>query len=368
MSIKYRTFEDGDEEGIIKLFNSAFCQSPVCHLMTREFWDWKYKKRPPKFIPEGIQIAEKKGIIVGSVIVTFHKMNFGKREFFLGGIDDVSTCPVLQKRGIARNLMERAITFTKNYGADASILMADPRGHARRLYEKLGYIYKNYFSIFAKIINPLKIKNEIFPLSPLIPFFYLLHLRLHSRRMKQFKAKNIQFDILKNKNKQNEFMAKINKINKGFVCSNVYNEDYWHWCRIGRPKRYKSIVLALKKDNQIIGGGSIIKSFNRVYKYYITNWILSDFFIDLGERIEGISYSLLNKLEAIASLESPLMLAFVHKNNYWLKKLLKEKGYISPPVLELQLINPFSKDFIETYNSLKNTEIPWVVPLEQAGF
>ncbi|MHA1378000.1 MAG: GNAT family N-acetyltransferase [Candidatus Helarchaeota archaeon] len=363
MSIKYRTFEDGDEDGIVKLFNSAFCQQPLCHLMTREFWEWKYKKRPPRFIPEGILIAEKKRTIVGSVIVTFHRKNFGEHNFLFGGIDDVATCPVLQKRGIARNLMEKAIDFTKNYGADASVLMADPRGHARRLYKKLGYVYNNYFSIYAKIINPLKIKNDILPLTPFIPLFFLLNIR---PKFKKYKFEGIQFKILKDN--QTEFLNIVNRINKKFLGSNLYNEDYWLWCRRIRPKRHKGIVLAVNMDKRIVGGGTIVKSFFRVYKYYITHYVLSDLFVNNTEKIEGMSWQILKKLEAIASLQVPLMLAFVHQNNFCLNKLLKENGYISVQNAELEMINPFSKKFIEIYNSLKDTNRPWVAPLEQAGY
>lgn len=193
MEIKYRTFQEGDESGVVNIFNSAFCKTRFCQPMTKEFWQWKYKTRPPRFIPEGIMLAEKKGIIVGSVIVTFHKMRFGEYEFLLGGIDDVATCPLLEKRGIARNLMERAIEFTRDYGADASVLMADPNGHASRLYNKLGYDYTTYYSLFFKMVNPLKLKNEILPLAPLIPFIYLTKLK----GKKQKEVKNIQYQIQK---------------------------------------------------------------------------------------------------------------------------------------------------------------------------
>ncbi|MFX1449809.1 MAG: GNAT family N-acetyltransferase, partial [Promethearchaeota archaeon] len=220
MPIKYRTFQDGDEPGIDKLFHSAFCQTRFCQPRTIEFWEWKYKKRPPRFIPEGIMLAEKNGIIVGSVIVTFHKMRFGDNEFLFGGIDDVATCPILEKRGIARNLMERAIEFTKDYGAEASVLMADPRGHARRLYKKLGYIYKTYYSLFTKINNPLKFKNEILPIFPFFPLFYLM--KLKAKRKK--KETDIQFEI--QKGEQQEFIKKINEHNKNFIGGNTYDKAY----------------------------------------------------------------------------------------------------------------------------------------------
>ncbi|MFX0135932.1 MAG: GNAT family N-acetyltransferase, partial [Candidatus Hodarchaeota archaeon] len=182
MSIKFRTFQDGDEQGILKLFHSAFCVTRFCQPKSRAFWDWRYKKNPYGFFPEGIMLAEKKGIIVGSVLVSFHKIRFGKKEFLFGAIDDVATCPILQKKGIARTLMENAIKFTIDYGADGSVLMADPRGHARRLYKKLGYIYKNYYTLFFKIINPLKFRNEMFPLFPFAPLMYLTKLKIRRRK------------------------------------------------------------------------------------------------------------------------------------------------------------------------------------------
>ncbi len=362
MPIKYRIFQDGDESGIDKLFHSAFCKTRFCQPRTLEFWDWKYKKRPPRFIPEGIMIAEKNGIIVGSVIVTFHKMRFGDQEFLFGGIDDVATCPILEKRGIARNLMERAIEFTKNYGADGSVLMADPGGHARKLYKRLGYIYKIYYSLFMKIINPLKFRKEIFPLFPFFPLFYLLKLKAKRRK----RAKNIQFEI--QKGEQLEFIKKINEHNKNFIGGNVYDKNYWHWFKVNRPKRDKSINLAIKRGRQLIGGGSILKSYTLILKYYLSSYVLADFFIDLESRIYDIGYSLLNKLEAIAAMESPVMMAFVHDNHFHLTRLLKENGYFSIKKADLEMILPISKDFIQIYESLKEVKKAWLPPLEQAGF
>ncbi len=362
MALKYRTFKDGDEPGILKLFHGAFCQSRFCQPRTEAFWNWRYKKNPFGFIPEGIQLVEKNGIIVGSVLVSFHKMQFGNDEFFFGAIDDVATCPVLQRRGIARKLMENAIEFTKSQGADGSVLMADPGGHARILYEKLGYTFKTFYSINAKIINPLKFKKQMTPLFPFAPLLYILSLRIKKKK----KLENIEFELLKRID--DEFIHKLNMHLKNYSGSNIYDRKYWKWFRIDRPKRSKAINITIRKDNKLIGGGSLLKSRILAIKYHINLFILADLFVDPQLRKEGIGNFILNKLESIAALESPLMLAVTHVNDIFLNKMLKENGFFSIQNADLEMINPISKEVIDTLSRLKSSNKPWIPPLEQAGF
>lgn len=218
------------------------------------------------------------------------------------------------------------------------------------------------FHFFFKMVNPLKLKNEILPLAPLAPFIYLT--KLKSKKKKEIK--NIQYRV--QKVDQTNFIKKLNQNYKNLIGSNIYDEKYWQWFRINRPKRYKGIIVTAYKNEKLIGGGTILKSYFLVLKYILSHYVISDLFVDPELRKNGIGRSILNRLESYAARESSFILAFIHKYNFDMKLLLKQSGYFSTPNAEMEMIKPISKDFIQIYELQKRLKKPWIAPLEQSGF
>ena len=112
-------------------------------IRTAKSWLWRFNNAP-NFEPESIRIAEdlKERKIVGAVHVSLiEPLMINGKKILCGEINDVACHPKYIKRGIAKGLMEEAISYMKQKGCDASILSADVKGIARqKIYLRLGYI------------------------------------------------------------------------------------------------------------------------------------------------------------------------------------------------------------------------------------
>jgi predicted N-acetyltransferase YhbS len=368
VNFTFRSFREGDQKGIIKTYIAAFCKSRFCEPMTPEFWAWKYGPARPNYAPEGYQICEYKGKIIGSIMTTLRTMKFNGEKYLAAGIDDVSTCPVLEKKGIARRLMDNAIKFMENSNVDLSILTAEPGGHAKKLYERLGYTYMTYISAGIKLIsfqNTLKNFKPIMPIA--LPF--RLFGSFKSRRSYATYQGNRDFQIL-TKN-QDEFRRKINSIYRSVYSFNKYDEKYWNWYYIERPKSQASIVMAIKDNNEIIAGGAMVRSYLMILnsKEYTPVYILTDLFVDKKHRRTRMGSYLLSQLERAAKQRGvSLILTFFHGRNIASNKFLKNMGYLTFKGFVQQMIKPISERAKEYFRSTEGKKFVWKVPFEQMGF
>ncbi|HUX98795.1 MAG TPA: GNAT family N-acetyltransferase [Candidatus Deferrimicrobium sp.] len=364
----FRTFREGDQSGIIKTYIAAFCKSRFCEPMTPEFWAWKYGATRPNYAPEGYQICEYKGKIIGSIMTTLRTMQFNGEKFLAAGIDDVSTCPVLEKKGIARRLMDNAIKFMEENNVDLSILTAEPGGHAKKLYQRLGYTYMTYISAGIKLIS---FQNTIKNFKPIVPIALPFRLfgKLKSQRSRGIYKGNNTFEILiKN---QDEFRQNINSAYRSFYSFDEYDEKYWNWYYIERPKSHASVVIAVKENNEIIAGGTIIRSYLMIInpKEYTPVYILTDLFVDKKYQRKRIGSYLLNQLERAAKQRGvSLILAFFHGRNIAYNKFLKNMGYLTFRGFVQQMIKPISERAKEFFRSTEGKKFVWKVPFEQMGF
>ncbi len=111
VNITYRHYEPGDEFGLADLYNSAFQQGGAGAVRTPKSWIWRYSQSPG-FKAEMCQIAEDRDCnkIVGAVYANLiEKIPLGGKSYLIGDINDVSCHPDYTRKGIASNLMKKAI-------------------------------------------------------------------------------------------------------------------------------------------------------------------------------------------------------------------------------------------------------------------
>lgn len=370
MNLNFRSFQEKDPKGIVKNFMGAFCKTRICEPMSLEFWEWKYGSQRPNYAPEGYQICERKGKIVGTIMTTIRTMKFDGTVYRAAGIDDVATCPILERHGIGKRLMENAINFMEqDQNVDLSILCADPRGHAKKIYWRLGYTYTTYLSVALKIIS---IRNTLKKFTLFFPF--ALPLRLYAslktkRRKKKYKE-NLTFAVLGKD--QDEFRQKLNEnYSSIFYSFNEFDQKYWDWYHIQRPKSHESIAIAAKENGKIIAGGVITKSYLMVLntKKWVPLFILTELFVQKPYQKRGIGSYLLARLEEVAKRRGvPGILIHFHGRNAALRTLLKKMGYLCMNKVTLQMIKPISERAKEHFQQIQGKKFVWKIPWEQMGF
>lgn len=369
MNFIFRTFADGDRDGILKTYTAAFCNSRMCQPSTPEFWEWKYGANRPHYAPTGYQICEYKGRVVGSIMCTIRTMKFERTVFKAAGIDDVATCPVLEKRGIGKRLMENAVSFMEEeQKVDLSILAADPRGHAKKVYWRAGYKHTTFFSVGFKVIS---FRNTLTNFAPVIPLAAPLRLygAFRSRSSVKKYQGQLSFEILGND--QTQFREKINENNRIFHSFNDFSPEYWRWYHIERPKGYESIVVAVKVDDKIVAGGVITRVFLMIFnsrKWYPI-YLLTELFVEKEYQGRGIGGYLLKQLEDLARQRGvALILVHFHGRNNAFRALIRKNGYIYMNKTTLQMIKPISDRAKDYFSSIEGKKFIWKVPWEQLGY
>ncbi len=368
MNLIYRTFREGDQKGILKTYSAAFCNSRICQPSTPEFWDWKYGPNRPNYDPKGYQICEYKNRIVGSIMTTIRTMKFKGEIYKIAGIDDVATCPILERRGIGKRLMQNALKFIEDTEVDLTILSADPGGHAKKIYWRSGYQYTTFFSIALKVISFRNVLNSFPPITPLAPLLRLYG-ELKSRRSIRKYEGNLQFEIL-GKN-QTHFRRKLNENYRSLYSFAAFNQDYWNWYHVERPRAYESIVIAAKEGNRIVAGGVITRSFLMVFNSvkWVPLFILTELFVDKQYRGQGLGCYMLYQLERVARLRGVgAILLHFHGNHGIFSTLMKKMGYIYVNRTTLQMIKPISERAKAHFQENKEKKYVWKVPLEQLGY
>ncbi len=369
MDFKFRTFKESDQGGILKTYTAAFCKSRICQPSNPEFWEWKYGLKRPNYDPRGYQICEYKGRIVGTIQCTIRTMKFNGEIYRVAGIDDVATCPVLEKRGIGRKLMENAVKYMEDeQKVDLSVLSADPRGHARKIYWHLGYKYLTYFSIGFKSVS---VRNSLFNFTPITPLAipFRIYGAFKTCRWQHKSIEDLKLELVR-KN-QDAFRRKLNENYDGLFSFDDYNEDYWNWYHVTRPRSVESVILAAKENKKIVGGGVITRSHLMLLnsKKWYPLYILTELFVDKDYRGRGIASYLLSHLERITKSRGiGVIITQFHRTNHIFRKVLKKLGYFYVDDLVLQMIKPISDRAKELFKRIEGKEFNWKVPWEQMGY
>jgi len=289
-NIIFRYYQKGDARQLAKLYNIAFQMNGFGFIRTAKSWLWRFNNAP-NFEPESIRIAEdlKERKIVGAVHVSLiEPLMINGKKILCGEINDVACHPKYIKRGIAKGLMEEAISYMKQKGCDASILSADVKGIARqKIYLRLGYIDMIDVNIRVNFPNILKLLKDM----PILAFFFpiLFMFSKFSRVLYHFlfkinkSFKNISYLIEFNKghSKFYEYARKL--ISRYHDFYPFYSDSKINWLRKNVPsRRFHPIYVYIKKDSDIIGGACLnyVNIYNFKYGMKIRFGIVHDLFID----------------------------------------------------------------------------------------
>ncbi|MFW9966302.1 MAG: GNAT family N-acetyltransferase [Candidatus Thorarchaeota archaeon] len=137
-SNKIQSFQSGDEEEIVRVFEAAFGKADYYFPRSVSSWVWRYVQRPG-FDSESILMIRKENTLVAALSMTYGTMMVNNEPRKIALIDDVSTDPQWQKQGFATALLKHAIARAKELGCWGIHLSADPEGSAIRIYRNVGF-------------------------------------------------------------------------------------------------------------------------------------------------------------------------------------------------------------------------------------
>jgi GNAT superfamily N-acetyltransferase len=137
-SHRIHSFQSGDEEEIVRVFEAAFGESDYYFPRSVSSWVWRYLQRPG-FDPKSILMIRKKGMVVAALSMTYGTMFVNSEPKKIALIDDVASHPQWRKQGLGTALMAHAIARAEEVGCWGVHLSADPEGDAIRIYKNIGF-------------------------------------------------------------------------------------------------------------------------------------------------------------------------------------------------------------------------------------
>ena len=137
-SNKIQSFQSGDEEEIVRVFEAAFGEGDYYFPRSVTSWIWRYMHRPD-FDPESILMIRKEDTVVAALSMTYGSIIVNSEPKKIALIDDVTTHPQWRKQGLATALMKHAIDRALKMNCWGVHLSADPDGSAIRIYKRIGF-------------------------------------------------------------------------------------------------------------------------------------------------------------------------------------------------------------------------------------
>jgi len=274
-NIIYRHYQRGDEYQLTVLFMKDFQMNGKSLIRTQRSLTWRHMDSP-QFEPEMVQIAEDKveKKIVGAVYVNpVEKILIKGKEYLVGNINDVSCHPDYTKRGIATNLMKKAIEYMEQKGCELAFLITGSDSIARnRIYLKKGFhdftnlkIYINFPNLF----NLFKNVTFLLPLAPLIALISFIPRIILNFNVK-FNSffRDVNFEITHGE-KHHQYKKEINSLMpKYYEFFSKYSKQKLNWARINVPyKREIPSYVFVKKRKKIICGASITHEYVYISKF-----------------------------------------------------------------------------------------------------
>ena len=161
-----RNYKKGDEIGLAKILSECF--GPIT---PKQLLQWYSRERVD---PNDVFVAEADGELVSTVEIISRKLLVGEKIYLrTGAIAGVCTDSDYRKKGIATNVMRRALDLKKSKGVSSASLYTELDNPARRVYERLGFIDLTAFRTFIKYLD--------------FHSFFTNWIRLRNRRLKDSK-------------------------------------------------------------------------------------------------------------------------------------------------------------------------------------
>ncbi len=268
----------------------------------------------------GVAVCD--GQIVSNVYVTRLRFPLGGQLLDVGMIDTVITHPQHRRQGLARRLLERALSGLCAAGVEAAALYTPPGSLPFRIYERMGFRLYRRSRVWTRerTTQPGDGQSEI---------------ETNIAAMSDAPA----------------IRALVNRYNAdkdGFV---PLDERLWAWRKLQRPPTMPATVVVARKGDGLSGTLTfcpveLVKREEPRYHIYLT---------DLG--LEGDSYA--ETLAALlrASPWSGLCITLAAENDQLLGELLRDAGF-TPAPSEACLVYPLTPAAERT---LKRDGRPWYV-------
>jgi mycothiol synthase len=147
--LKIRPFRKGfDEEAYVSIYNAAFRDYKDIRRMTLE--EMKKMEKSPSFNADGLFIAEWNGETAGMVHAYVDKL----REERKGFIQSLGVLPRFRRKGIARELLRKAIDSLKQRGMKTAEAWAQSdREGCVHLYESFGFSQARVTSMMKRSLT-----------------------------------------------------------------------------------------------------------------------------------------------------------------------------------------------------------------------
>ncbi len=294
----YRTYREGDEEGILTLFQEVFG-----HDLTLPFWEWKYKLAPGGGPRIAVAQEPNRKIVAAYNVISLPALIRGEKGM-LGQCVDIMVHPRHRGRFMKQGVLVKTFQlFCHSYRSKGVDFLY---GFAGRRHWILGQ------------------RTGIYQGGGQIPFY-------KKRPERQGLSTRLKYSFRPLSGENLEVVDEIWRQNQeGFTTGAIRNQDYVRWRYLMHPKWGYSLYLLSKRWGKPVGWCAL-----RVQQ---GEMLLMDFVLPLS-----LFSVLLSKVEEVASLAgcSKVSVA-VPEDSLWANQL-RLKGYINEPT-DLYFSTSFMED------------------------
>ncbi len=199
-------------EELNELGNACFQNYDGVIATTPAFRHWFMSR--PGMSPASRFVVVHEDRIVSSLLLTMIDLQFGGETMKAGAIDGVATHPEHRRRGLARELLDRALSFMEREQADLGFLYTVPDTAPFRFYETAGY-------------------------RELVRVRYLRH----DERQAGAGSVDTDWRIAAPAGAELEaYPALLNRRFSGHWGYPPMTDELWHWRRVARPRQFPVTV------------------------------------------------------------------------------------------------------------------------------
>ncbi|MFX1473635.1 MAG: GNAT family N-acetyltransferase [Promethearchaeota archaeon] len=321
-STKIQTFQPGDEEEIVDVFEAAFGESDYYFPRSVQSWVWRYKHRPG-FDPNSVLMIRKEGRIVAGLSMTYGTMTVNGEPKKIALIDDVSTHPKWRKQGLATALMTHAVSRAEEVGCWGVHLSADPKGDAIRIYKNIGFETITHCTNMLSVLKHRRAarfgkRRQAAPLLALSLLDSFRNLRIDKSLCK--------IEIV-SVNAACEAAARVQdsfKLRNGTL---LLNKKYMNWMADQRPDGALKLATISKDDNfsgMFTVSSSDFSGPGGIDRIAIIGNLIAD--LQAEEEIAAALYGAKNI--AKNALDCPMVSIFVDQRDTTLKQACKKAGFM----------------------------------------
>jgi len=286
----YRSYQDGDEKAINRLYKEVFGKE-----RSEEQWRWEFQNPPEG--PANIRVIEHKGRIVAHIALIPIRFQFFDKEILVGKSEDSSILKDYRGKRLFGPLERECLNTAAEKGFSLAYSISRT---ARKVHMKVGYKPLEPMKGCFVPIHAKKMANAVSPVLPIRgakkiaiePALALLETRF-KRRCKKNRSefKNICVK------KIDRFDHTADELWKDFANQNhtitvKRSSKYLNWRFADNPNKGHHILLAFDGDKPI--GYLVASTVNRKEEFHYDLWIgiISDFLVLKG--YEDALYPLFN--------------------------------------------------------------------------